>query len=217
MSTLKKLGSFFFEVEEKQNTTFPKPGNVINKKPVPIIEKTNYSENISDINKESITKYKLFFNKIMEEENKRNFPGHDYFEFKQMKNAMNMIPDETLQYQSAFAGIKISGINKEKLLSTAEEYIKVVDKEIKEFEEGYNTVYNQKVGTKKTLVENKTNEIQKLTETIQKLSEEVNQLNIEIFTDIKDLDSDKEAFLSVGLQYKEEIKQEIEKIKQYIN
>ena len=76
------------------------------------------------------------FKSILEEENKRNFPGNDYFEFKVMKDAMNAIPQELLRYQAAFAGWSTGGSQtKKNLLDTAKVYLGLVEKEISDFEE----------------------------------------------------------------------------------
>src|ERR1700731_4751567 len=64
-----------------------------------------------------------YFDKLFSE---ANIPGPDYYEFARMIAAMQAITDERSRYVAAFAGLQVQGLDKEKLLATAGEYLRVL-------------------------------------------------------------------------------------------
>src|SRR5687767_10574105 len=140
------LKDLFFEREEPKKVPPPKRASV---QPVAV---TSVAINpispsiVGSINSPDYQAFREQFAKILDDENKRNYPGNDYYEFAVMKNAMNAIPQETLRYQAAFAGWSTGGNQtKESLISTAKVYLGLVDKEISEFESAYQQQYSQQV------------------------------------------------------------------------
>lgn len=126
--------------------------------------------------------FKARFKKILDDENKRNYPGNDYYEFVVMKNAMNAIPQENLRYQAAFAGWSTGGNQtKTSLLNTAKIYLGLVDKEISEFESAYQQQYSQQVTKNEQLIETKTKEVQSLMERMAALNLEIHYYSIHFF------------------------------------
>ncbi len=139
------------------------------------------------------------FANILADENKRNFPGNDYFEFVVMKNAMNAIPQENVRYQAAFAGWMTGGNQTlESLLSTANLYLGLVDKEIKDFTDAYKLQYDAQVTRNQQAIRDKENKIQELTAQIQQLTSEANALRDTNQSASSTLVKKHDAFMAAG-------------------
>ena len=162
--------------------------------------------------------FKGRFKRILDEENKRNYPGNDYYEFVVMKNAMNAIPQENLRYQAAFAGWSTGGNQtKTSLLDTAKVYLGLVDKEISEFESAYQQQYTQQVTKNEQLIETLTKEVQNLMERMALLNAEIQQLKQQNMDSTVHLTQKHDAFMAAGQAQRQEIIDEIDKINHYIN
>ncbi len=209
MSFIKKLGGVFFETENepKKKEPLSQQVEVINISPPMVVGNDSLQ----------VEEFRQRFLKIMEEENKRNFPGNDYYEFQIMKNAMSSIPQENIRYQAAFAGWSATGnITKDKLVETANKYLSIVEREITEFEEAYQHQYNESVVNNEKLIASKLEEVQKLSERISALNSEIQVLKKDNIDNVAHLSSKHSAFISAGTQVKNEINAEINKINQYI-
>src|SRR5882672_2255884 len=135
------LLDIFYEKEEKPKTPAKSQQTttqVVTGQPMNVF--------IRPTDNEFIDKFRKQFAAILEDENKRNFPGNDYYEFVVMKNAMNSIPQEQIRYQAAFAGWSTGGNQtRETLLKTAHIYLGLVQKEIDDFGQAYQTEYTTQV------------------------------------------------------------------------
>lgn len=158
------------------------------------------------------------FKRILDNENKKNFPGNDYYEFVVMKNAMSAIPQENIKYQAAFAGWMTGGNQtKDSLMKTANIYLGLVDREIAEFGEAYKHEYQQQVVKNEELINQKSAEVQKYAELIASLNNEISSLKQESQNTSGKLKSKYDSFMAAGNEQRQEILDEIDKIKQYIN
>lgn len=163
-------------------------------------------------------KFRTQFAKILEDENKRNYPGNDYFEFTVMKNAMNAIPQEQIRYQAAFAGWSTGGNqSKKSLLDTAQIYLGLVDKEIKEFEEAYQHQYQQQISKTEELIAQKSRMVQDYLEKMNVLNAEITTLKQQNIANTANLTNKHEAFMAAGQSQRQEILTEVDKINQFIN
>src|SRR5687767_1999270 len=120
----KKILSAFIEIKDD-----PKKESEKNVEQAPVYEpvahnKTTFTAAQAD------DKFKQYFDKLFRES---NIPGPDYFEFTKMTEAMHNIPDETARYAAAFAGLSVQGLDKTKLISTAEQYIKLLETDAANF------------------------------------------------------------------------------------
>ena len=118
MNIGKKILSAFVEVSE--NTKLPTTTEVV----PPTTPVASYQYNAD------ADKFNHYFNKLFEE---ANIPGPDYYEFSKMVEAMRSIPDEEARYVAAFAGLNVQGLDKTRLLSTASEYLQLLDKDAANF------------------------------------------------------------------------------------
>lgn len=217
MSILRKLAGAFVELDEK-------PTEKKSSGPVPVdrmpttITLNNWTPPTDTADNEETAHFKELFRKILEDENKRNYPGNDYFEFVVMKNAMKAIPQEDVRYRGAFEGWMTGGNqSKDSLLSTAQIYLGLVDREIKEFGEAYQQEYQQQVLKNEELIAKKTEEVRKYTELLAKLNAEISSLKYENEASSAKLESKHKAFMAAGESQRKEILSEIDKIKQYIS
>src|ERR1700733_13618110 len=98
-------------------------------KPVALTKPENKTSAPAEISRPAYTansKFIRYFDKLFSE---ANIPGPDYYEFSKMIEAMNDIPDERARLCAAFAGLNVQGLNKLKLLSTAGDYLKLLDED----------------------------------------------------------------------------------------
>lgn len=121
MNILKKSLSFFAEFDD--NTSLVKP--VVRDEitdaihpPVPIRVSAQVEEH---------------FDSLLQEANDSNFPGSDFYEFwGSVKLLSEAIPDEKVRYITAYNQEKKrdKGVTKQKLVTTADAYVKVLDQEV---------------------------------------------------------------------------------------
>jgi len=83
-----------------------------------------------DNNSPSLQKAIKYFDNVFKTENDKNHPGVDFYEFFVMKEAMGGVIQENTKYVAAFAGLSAQGLTKEKLISTANDYVVAIDREL---------------------------------------------------------------------------------------
>lgn len=215
MSILKN-NIFWGSSEDKEKAPPPQKVNPSTSHPAIITMSTSPNQgNVT--NSADYQQFRQKFAQILADENKRNYPGNDYFEFVVMKNAMNAIPQEDVKYQAAFAGWMTGGNQtKASLLSTGKIYLGLVEKEIADFEEAYKAQYDMQVTKNELLISQKSAKVQELTSQIQALNSEISSLRDANQGASLALSSKHDAFMAAGNDQKQEILDEIDKINQYI-
>jgi hypothetical protein len=114
------------------------------------------------------------FDSLIKVLEKNNMPGEDYMEFIEALQNMKNIPlEETVKMQTVLATLSTKGLTKQKILESADFYIKVLEDEKKKFNEAL------KQETVKQ-VESKQKEIKSLEEQNKSKSEQIAQLTTEI-------------------------------------
>lgn len=159
-------------------------------------------------------KFKVYFDNLFKES---NFPGPDYFEFSRMIEAMSAISDEKTRFVSAFAGLSLQGLDKDKLVKTANQYMQMVDNDAKNFQTTVDKALQEKVIGKKK-------EMESTAKRVQELAREINDLNAKMEALTNDIRENEEKIHSNANTYKQEsdnmknrIAQDIQKINQYIS
>jgi uncharacterized coiled-coil protein SlyX len=146
-----------------------------------------------------------------------NLPGPDYYEFFRMVNAMTVIQDEKARYLAAFAGLGVQGLGKEKLLSTAADYLKMVETDAAAFQQTLDATLKEKVQSKQQEMEEKKKRIQRLTEEITALHNELAVLQNEIKENEEKIYSNSNGYKAAAENIKSKITSDIEKIKQHVS
>jgi chromosome segregation ATPase len=201
MNIGKKILSAFVEVSE--NTKPPSVTEVVTTTPV-----VHYQPSADT------GKFKQYFKKLFEE---ANIQGPDYYEFSKMIEAMNVIPDEKTRYLSAFAGLSVQGLDKTRLLSTASQYLQLLETDASNFNNTIDATLYEKVVSKKGEIEEKSKRIQQLSQEIADLQNKIAVLQNEVKEDEEKIESNSSGYQTELANMKNKIQSEIEKIKQHIN
>lgn len=163
----------------------------------------------------SVAEFTEHFRAILKEENERNFPGNDFYEFFLVKSNMQGLPEQQA-YVIAFSGLSAAGLTKQKLVETAQKYLGIVEREMQEFSQSYEEMYKGDVTSVEQLIQSKTQEINDLTQKITSLNAEVGELRTKAMENNRRLTDKKNSFTLAGNAQKQEIENEIIKINQYI-
>ncbi len=165
----------------------------------------------------SLPEHEQFFERLIEEANARNplFQGTDYKEFIDSKVDIDDITDEALKYRTAFNILKGNGLTKEKILSTGQEYLNLIGRDLNAFQSAQAQQYQKEVRPKEEQIQKKAEELQALTQKINALKKEINQLTQDINLTKDQLNTTKNSFLLAGENKQKEIQSELQKIAQY--
>lgn len=159
-------------------------------------------------------KFKVYFDNLFKE---TNFPGPDYYEFTRMIEAMSAIADEKTRFVSAYAGLSLQGMDKDKLIKTANQYLQVVDNDAKNFLSTVEKAIQEKVVGKKKEMEDKAKRIQELTQEINDLNAKLAVLNNDISDNEQKINANAGTYKQESDTMKNKIVQDIQKINQYIS
>jgi chromosome segregation ATPase len=159
-------------------------------------------------------KFKQYFNRLFEE---ANFQGPDYYELSKMIEAMNSIPEEKARYAAAFAGLRVQGLDKARLLSTASQYLQVLETDASNFNSTIDVTVHEKVVSKKQEIEQKNKRIQQLSQEIAELQKNIIVLQNEIKENEEKLENNSSSYQIEFSNIKNMIESDIEKIKRHIS
>ena len=163
---------------------------------------------------ESSTKFTQYFEKLFRD---ANLPGPDYFEFSKMVEAMSSIPDEKARYTAVFAGLSVQGLDKAKLLSTAAEYLRILNTDAANFHSTVDAALQEKVHAKQREISDKTARSQQLAKEIEQLQLQIDALHQEIRENEEKIESNSGGYKIESSRMKDRIENDMEKIKQHIH
>ncbi|HET7896783.1 MAG TPA: hypothetical protein VFL47_03920 [Flavisolibacter sp.] len=146
-----------------------------------------------------------------------NLPGPDYYEFAKMVEAMTVIADEKSRYLAAFAGLTVQGLSKEKLLSTAEEYLKMVETDAAAFQQTLEATLKEKVQDKQQEREDINGRIQQLSQEITELRNRLADLQNEIKENEEKIYGNSNSYKEAAESMKAKISSDIERIQQHVS
>jgi hypothetical protein len=202
----KRILSAFVELKEEENSS---PAN--SNKETPVYRET-ITKSYQPVEKND--RFVQYFEKLFRE---ANLPGPDYFEFSKMIEAMKSIPDEKARYAAAYAGLSVQGLDKEKLLSTATEYLRILKADAANFGNTVDAALQEKVILKKQEMGEKTARIEQLSNEINELHRQIEILQHEISENEEKIESNSGSYKRESENMKAGIERDIEKIKQHIN
>lgn len=134
--------------------------------------KKNPTASAAFINQNDVDKFEKHFEELFD---RVNLPGPDYYEFwKMMETLEAAVPDETVRMTAVFSTLKIQGLNKEMLISSAEKYLQVIDKDKLEFQNAVNTKVLGEIEGRKSSVEELEKKNKNNAEMIQNLTKQIN-------------------------------------------
>jgi len=201
----KKILSAFVEVtEEKKTVTVPEETQP-KSTPVPAAKTVSAA---------GAEKFKQYFDKLF---NDANLPGPDYFEFAKMTQAMMAIPDEKARYAAAYAGLSVQGLDKSKLLDTATAYLKILETDAANFSSTVDAALAEKVQAKQQAITDKEKRIEQLSREIADLQNQVQLLHAEVKENEEKIESNTGGYKMASENMKQQIRLDIEKIKEHIS
>ncbi|MBO9199301.1 MULTISPECIES: kinetochore Spc7 family protein [Niastella] len=211
----KKILSAFVEVnDDKKPETEKQPSNkegLPKTEPVPTVSST--TANTSYTTTANSSKFKEYFEKLFRE---ANLPGPDYFEYSKMLEAMQAVPDEQVRFITAFAGLSVQGLDKQKLMSTAAQYLQLLETDAQNFHNTVDAALQEKVVEKKRQMEEKEKRIQQLTQEISALQNDLLNTQAEIKENEAKIEANTGGYKLESEAMKNRITRDIEKIKNYI-
>jgi len=166
-----------------------------------------------------------FVNRLLGAIEEHNLKGFDYLEYKQsLQNLKGVEMDEGTRYKSALAMAKTMGATPQKMIESANHYIKVLNNEETKFLDAFK---NQQT----LQVNNRNNEIKQLEDAIVKKQKQIEQLTREIEDHKKALEqrktsinqanakvqATKESFYHAYHIVLQQIKDDVDKMKKYLS
>ena len=162
----------------------------------------------------SSEKFKLYFDQLFKD---ANLPGPDYFEFSKMTEAMQNVADERARYSAAFAGLSVQGLDKQKLLQSATQYVEVLETDAINFNKTVDAALKEKVQAKQQEIEANAKRIEALAKEISELQNKTLVLQEEVKENEAKIENNSGAYLNEMQAMKNKILQDIEKIKQLVS
>ena len=207
----RKIFSAFVEVTE-------------NKTPVTKPEELKQTSTLNAVNGQTVQirqtdnnatteKFKQYFDRLFKD---ANLPGPDYFEFSKMTEAMMSIPDEKARYSAAFAGLNVQGLDKQKLLHSATQYVQVLETDANNFHTTVDAALKEKVQSKQQEIESNSKRMEALAKEISDLQNRINALQLEVKENEEKIESNSGAYTREMQLMKHRILDDVEKIKQYV-
>jgi len=159
------------------------------------------------------SRFSEYFDKLFSE---TNIPGPDYYEFSKMIGAMQAIPDERSRFLAAYAGLCAQGVDKARLLSTADEYLRILETDAQHFHTTVDDAMQEKVQGKKVEQQEKNERIQALSREIADLQNQITALQREIKENEERIGASTGGYAAESARRVTRIKTDIEKINNYL-
>ncbi len=133
---------------------------------------------------------KKIFESLTQAIQKADLPGEDYLEFMNALQAMKNIDlDEKIKMQTVLATLSTKGLTVQKIIESADYYLKVLENERDKFKIVINKQTETKIGGKNKKIKDLEAENQKKADMIKQLTNEINKNQTEIKKIKKELET----------------------------
>ncbi|MBK8081790.1 MAG: hypothetical protein IPK25_16855 [Saprospiraceae bacterium] len=165
-----------------------------------------------------------FIDVLMKAIEQNNKEGMDYLEFKNSLQSLSKLAmDEATRFKSAFIMGKTMGLSKDILLQSVQHYLTIVNNEEKKFKEALQKQKTTQIQDKENQLTSVNNAIAEKEKQILKLKEEIDQhrdnldkISAEINEAVVRIDNTNVQFLSAHKLISQQMMDDIQKIKDYI-
>lgn len=193
---LDKIKSLFIVPEDEINTTKTTKKKVAEKKNLTKLsdtKKTQITENKNQVSNSKPSKgtfNKKIFESLTQAISNANLPGEDYLEFMNALQALKNIDlDEKIKMQTVLATLSTKGLTIQKIIESADYYLKVLENEKDKFKIVINKQTENKIGGKNKKIKELEAENKKKADMIKQLTEEINKNRSEIQQIKKDIET----------------------------
>lgn len=167
---------------------------------------------------------KKFTTILLKAMDRNNLEGNDYLEFKQsLKSLTSVIEDEATRFKSSFAVLTNSGVDKAKLITSSDHYIKVLEAERTKFESTFKEQQTKQVQARETKIAKidkgiaqRKAQLKKLISEIEQMEADLKAAKVEINQAAGKVQLTKDQFMASYRMIIEQIQEDKEKINQYI-
>jgi hypothetical protein len=207
---LEKAGLAEFEDKQKAPTVTPQARSAQ-------FPPVTAGAGVPTVTAEDLERFVAHFNNLLD---KANLPGPDYFEFSQVLESPAMSKfDEKTKISASFASLVTQGLTKERLIDSAQQYVKVIQKDKEGFETALKGKLQGEVSTRQTQIDGlqrgitaDTQKIQDLTKAITEAQNSIQQLNAEIAESTAKIEKNGGAYLTACDSFIKKIETNAEKI-----
>ncbi|MBP6694537.1 MAG: hypothetical protein KA161_05380 [Saprospiraceae bacterium] len=220
MSMFKKIKSLFIEedpnamVNEEETITSPQVSQQTTNVQPPNMNPPVSADQVDQ----------KFIDVLMKAIEQNNKEGMDYLEFKNSLQSLSKLAmDEATRFKSAFIMGKTMGLSKDILLQSVQHYLTIVNNEEKKFKEALQKQKTTQIQDKENQLTSVNNAIAEKEKQILKLKEEIDQhrdnldkISAEINEAVVRIDNTNVQFLSAHKLISQQMMDDIQKIKDYI-
>lgn len=218
------LQSFMFEESDDSSTPVTNTSTVFNAPSPTISSQTlNVGTTQSIISSEKEKKVIESLLKLLDDS---NLEGPDFYEYcialKEMKT-LGGNTDEATLFKMVYTTLKITGLTKQRLVESGNEYLKILSDYLKSFETNHEVTVQTKVGSKITeksnvenLINQKTAQIESIQSEIIGLKNKQQVLDKEIQVETQNIEETKTSFISGYTKLVAELNSNLEKINKHI-
>ena len=215
---LNKIGGMFVEISDDEPKEQPKSIGIPSLNVIPTSIGTPPITNTSD--NQELEKFMEHFEKLFDQ---ANIPGPDYYEFDKMVKLMGNTLSDEVKMPAAFGGLSSQGLTKDILISTANQYISVIEEDQKNFEAKVGNVVSSDIQIKKDnlinlakTITDSQNMIEKLKKDIEDDKNKLASLQLEIQNDENKISQKLNSYKIASENKKQQIQNNINQIQKYI-